>query len=135
MENQLLSNGNKSHRRETNIYSTECRPGDEAGGRSDLEVRRSHEVERLIESKSGWVDISVGECQKTKNKDAYSDIEKKEASVGPKVQSPLEAEVLATERTEGRTDDLRRDVRGGWKPVTIISGDIEGHHRNKQLLR
>jgi hypothetical protein len=79
----------------------------------------------LIESKGGWVDISVGESQKTEKKDEYSDIEKKEASVGPKVQSPLEAEVLAIERTEGRTDDLRTDVRGGWKRVTIRSVPIK----------
>jgi hypothetical protein len=39
------------------------------------------------------------------------------------------------QRIEKRTDDLRRDARGGWKLETIRSGDIEEHDRNKPLLR
>jgi hypothetical protein len=64
--------------------------------------------------------------QNIENEDECTDIEKKEGSLGPKSHSPLEVEVLAIERTERRTDDLRRDTRGRWKPLAIRSGDIKG---------
>jgi hypothetical protein len=71
--------------------------------------------------------------QKIENEDECPDIEKKERSVGPKFQSPLE--VLAIERIERSTADGRTDARGGWKPMMIRSGGIEGHLRNEKVLR
>jgi hypothetical protein len=98
-EKQLMPDGSKYQQREANVYSIECRTAGDAGSCRGLEVRRSHNAEGLIWGKSGW-------------------------SVGPKIQAPLEVEVLAIERIQRRTDDLRRDVRSGGKLVTIRPGDM-----------
>jgi hypothetical protein len=67
--------------------------------------------------------------------DECSDIEKREGSVGPRFQPPLEVEVLAIERIERRMDGLRRDARAGLRPLTIRSRDIEEHSGTEKLLR
>jgi hypothetical protein len=55
----------------------------------------------------------ISECfQRIENGDESSDIKKRERSIGPKLQLPIEEEVMETERIERRTDDLRRDARG-----------------------
>jgi hypothetical protein len=98
-------------------------------------VRRSGKAEGLIGSKSGSIHISFGVSQKIDKEDECRDIEKREASVNPKFQSPVEWVVLAMGRIERRTNDLRRDVRRGRRPVRINMGDIEGRHRNEKLLK
>jgi hypothetical protein len=97
-----------------NMYSIDSRAGDESGGCSGLERRRSHKVEGPIGSKNGLVSL-ISEClQNIENGYESSDIEKRESSVGPRFQQPIEMEVLAMERTEGgrRTFVGRREVSG-----------------------
>jgi hypothetical protein len=59
----------------------------------------------------------------------------RDGSGGPKSQSPLEVEVLAMERMEKTDEDLGREARGVWKPLTIRLQDIEGRHRKQNYLR
>jgi hypothetical protein len=44
-------------------------------------------------------------------------------------------EVLAMERIERRTGNLRREARGVRKPVTIRLEEIERPHRKQNYLR
>jgi hypothetical protein len=85
-EDGLMGNESKYHRLKAHIYSIKCRTGDESGGCSRLEGRRSYKAEGLIGRKSGWVHIQFSVIQRIENADECSDIEKRERSVGPKFQ-------------------------------------------------
>jgi hypothetical protein len=80
-----MPNGSKYHRRDANIYSIECRTGDEAGGCSGLERRGSHKAEGLIVSKSGWVHIEFGDVQTINKGDECFNVEKREGSGGARL--------------------------------------------------
>jgi hypothetical protein len=58
----------------------------------------------------------------------------RDGSRGPKSQSPLEVEVLAMERTDKTGEDLGREARGVWKPLTIRLEDIEGRQKTVPSL-
>jgi hypothetical protein len=63
------------------------------------------------------------------------EISRRERSVDPRFQAPLEVDVLAMERIEKIADDLRREVRGVRKLLTIRLDDIERPHRKQNCLR
>jgi hypothetical protein len=62
-------------------------------------------------------------------------MEKRDGLEGPMVESPIGVVVLAIESVERSAQDVGREARGVWKPVTIRSDDIEGQHRNQKSLR
>jgi hypothetical protein len=63
------------------------------------------------------------------------DIETIERFVGPRFKAPMEVDTPATERTEGRKDDLRTGPRGVRTLPTIRMEDIERPHRKEKYLR
>jgi hypothetical protein len=107
-EDAMMRNESEDHRRYANMYSIERRTGEESGGCSDLERRRSHKAEGSIVSENHLVSL-ISECYQTiENEEESRDIEKSERSVGSRLQAPIEIEVekLAMERIEMRTEDL-----------------------------
>jgi hypothetical protein len=52
-DDEMMENENKYHRNDANIYSIECRTGDESGDGSGLERGRRNKAERSIVNKSG----------------------------------------------------------------------------------
>jgi hypothetical protein len=56
-EDEMMGNESKYHRSHANIYSIECRTGDESGGRSGLDRGRSHRGEGFIGSKNSLVSL------------------------------------------------------------------------------
>jgi hypothetical protein len=82
----MMGNESKCHQSDANIYSIECRTGDESGGCSGLERDKSHKAEGSMGSKNNLVSL-ISECyQKTENGDESRDIEKRERSVGARAQ-------------------------------------------------
>jgi hypothetical protein len=82
-------------------------------------------------SKNGLASL-ISECHQTiENGEECRDIETSERSVGPRFQAPIKIEVdrPAMERIEMRMEDLRRQVRGVWSPLTIRIEDIKRPHR------
>jgi hypothetical protein len=69
--------------------------------------------------------------------DECRDTEKCERFAGPRFQAPMEIEAdrPATERIEGRKDDLRTGLRGVRSLPTIRMEDIERRHRKEKHLR
>jgi hypothetical protein len=51
----MMENEGKYHRMDANMYSIDCKTGDESGGCSGLERGRSHKAEGLIGSKNARV--------------------------------------------------------------------------------
>jgi hypothetical protein len=78
MEDEMMGNESKDHRRYANMYSIERRAGDEAGGCSGLERRRSHNAKGSIVSKNDLAFLISGCYEKIENGDEYWDIEKSE---------------------------------------------------------
>jgi hypothetical protein len=66
------------------------------------------------------------------NEDECFDIEKREGCACPRFQSPLELAVLALEKAR---EDLGREARSVWKPLTIRLEEMEGPHRKYNYLR
>jgi hypothetical protein len=53
----MMGYESKDHRKYANMYSIDCRTGDESGSRSGLERGRSHKAEGLIGSENGLVSL------------------------------------------------------------------------------
>jgi hypothetical protein len=53
-EDEMMGNESKGHRRDANVYSVECRAGDESGCCGDLSRPRSYKSKGLIVNTSGW---------------------------------------------------------------------------------
>jgi hypothetical protein len=117
------------------MYSIDCRAGDESGGCSGLERGRSYKAEGLIGSKNGLVSLISEWSQNIESGNESRDTEKRERFVDPRFQAPIEVEMLAMERIERRTEDLRMEARDVWKPVTMRMEDIERPHRKQNHLR
>jgi hypothetical protein len=117
-----------------NMYSIDCRAGDESEGRTGLERGRSHKAERLIGSRNGLVSLISEWFQNIESGNESRDTEK-ERFVDPMFQAPIEVEMLEMQRIERRTEDLRMEARDVWKPVIIRLEDIERPHRKQNHLR
>jgi hypothetical protein len=136
-EDAMMRNESEDHRRYTNIYSIDCRTGEESDDRSGLERGRSHEVEgRRVDcepERFGLIDLGV--ITDKWNRDESRDIEKSERSVGTRLQALVQKEALAMERIEPKTENLRTWVRGLRSPLTIRMEEIERRHRKEKYLR
>jgi hypothetical protein len=89
-EDEMMRNESQYPRSDAYIYSIKCGTGDESGGCKGLERGRSHKAEESIGSKNGLVSL-ISECyQKIENGYESRDIEKRERSVGPGFQAPIE---------------------------------------------
>jgi hypothetical protein len=122
-EVEMMRNEGKDHRMDANMYSIDCRTGDESGGSSGLERGRSHKAEGLIGSKNGPVSL-ISECFQTiENRGESRDIEKKERSIGPSFQAPIE-------RRPNKGKNRREDGRpsyGGEKCQEVFHDQIGRH--------
>jgi hypothetical protein len=67
MEEEIMGNGSKYHRRDANMYLIGCRTGDESGGCSGLERGRNDKAEGAIRSTNGLVSLISEWFQKIEN--------------------------------------------------------------------
>jgi hypothetical protein len=74
-----------------NMYSIDCRAGDESGGCSGLERGRSYKAKGLIGSKNGLISLISEWFQNIESGNEFRDTEKRERFVDPEFQARIEA--------------------------------------------